>query len=111
MSGTEEYSADGLKLVEQLAGVGQLTIEGAVFEPVTYNISRYQGMARSGLPVPGVHRIEGNIDLAAVPDSVKRVGRDSILALENGRTLRIAIASEDGRVLTEGHGPSRCTCC
>ncbi len=111
MSRKEKYAAEGLKLVEQLEGVGRLTIEGRVFEPVPYDISRYQGMAQSGLPVPGVHRIEGKVDLTAVPDSVERVGRDSTLALENGRTMRVAIASADGRVLSEGHGPSRCTCC
>ncbi len=106
-----KYAAEGLRLVEQLAGVGELTIEGRVFAPVAYEISRYQGVLASGLPVPGVHRIEGTVDLTCVPDSVLRVGCDTVLAMENGRTLRVSIASDDGRVLTEGHGPSRCTCC
>jgi hypothetical protein len=111
LSNDEKYAAEGLKLVERVAGVGELTIDGRVFAPIAYEISRYQGILASGLPVPGVHRIEGTVDLTSVPHSAVRVGCDTVLAMENGRTLRVSIASEDGRVLTEGHGPSRCSCC
>lgn len=107
----EHVTTNHMKLVERVSGIGKLTIEGQLFGNVRYEICRYQGMARSGLPIPGLHRIEGNVDLAQVPESVERTGRDSTLELEDGRTLRLAIASDDGRVLNEGHGPSRCSCC
>lgn len=100
-----------MKLVESCSGVGRLTIDGHDFDDISYRINRFQGMTRSGLPVPGIHRIEGRVDLSRIPRDVGGVGRDSTLMLEDGRTVRLAIASEDGAVLTEGHGPSRCTCC
>jgi hypothetical protein len=100
-----------LRLVESCSGVGRLTVQGQDFDEVRYKIDRFQGMTRAGLPVPGIHRIEGKLDLSRVPEDVRRIGMDSTLRLEDGRTLRLAIASEDGDVLTEGHGPSRCTCC
>ena len=48
-----------LKLVEQYAGVGSLRFHDRTFGAIPYRISRYQGMALSGLPIPGLHRIEG----------------------------------------------------
>jgi hypothetical protein len=33
------------------------------------------------------------------------------LRLQDGRALGITIADTTGRVLAEGHGPSRCLCC
>jgi hypothetical protein len=101
----------GLKLVEELTGIGKLSYGEREFPGVRYDIRRYQGMARSGLPVPGVHRIDGSIDLAPVERGSDLVGRDLTLVLENGRTMRITLADRNGRVLTEGHGPSRCSCC
>jgi hypothetical protein len=103
---------DGLlKLVEECAGVGRVGWRDQQFAPVVYRIRRFQGMTSSGLPVPGVHRIEGEIGTGAIPDPARLVASDLTLELEDGRALRIALADADGRVLGEGHGPSRCSCC
>jgi len=39
------------------------------------------------------------------------VGSSLVLRLEDGRALGITLADGAGRVLAEGHGPSRCLCC
>jgi len=71
------------KLVEQLTGTGQLVHEETVLGDVRYTIARYQGMFEgNGMPIP-----------------------------EDGRALRVMLAARDGRLFSEGHGPSRCTCC
>jgi hypothetical protein len=99
-----------LKLVEECAGVGDLSANGGIIRQVRYRIARYQGMAEgSGLPIPGLHRIEGSVDTSA--DLAPLVGAPITLRLEDGRALAITIAGSDGRVLAEGHGPSRCMCC
>ena len=58
-----------LKLVEEYAGVGSLRWRGRTIGAIPYRISRFQGMATSGLPIPGLHRIEGIVTLASVPDA------------------------------------------
>jgi hypothetical protein len=99
-----------LKLVEEYAGVGQLDGKGAEIGPVRYRISRYQGFVEhSGLPIPGLHRIEGAVEAPA--DLEPLVGESLTLRLSDGRALAITIADAAGRVLAEGHGPSRCQCC
>ena len=99
-----------LKLVEECAGVGELSANGDVIRQVRYRIARYQGLVEgSGLPIPGLHRIEGFVDTSA--DLGSLVGTPLMLRLEDGRALAITIAGADGRVLAEGHGPSRCSCC
>jgi hypothetical protein len=99
-----------MKLVEECAGVGDLSGQGDVIRQVRYRISRYQGVIEhSGLPIPGLHRIEGSVDAAA--DLAPLVGESLVLRLEDGRALAITIADADGRVLSEGHGPTRCMCC
>jgi hypothetical protein len=101
-----------MKLVETYTGSGQLVWNGQVYAPVDYSIRRFQGMAASGLPIPGLHRIEGDVSLAAAGDVPSLVGEDVELRLEDGRTLRLTIADENGRVLAEGHGPrAGCSCC
>lgn len=100
-----------LKLVERCEGIGKLQWRGREFGPIRYRIRRYQGMARSGLPVPGLHRIEGSLDLAAFPEAARMVGCALKLRLEDGRSLAVSIESGDGRVLTDGRGPGRCGCC
>jgi len=98
--------------VEQSEGTGELVKDGTVLRQVRYSISRYQGMALSGLPIPGLHRIEGTLALAGVADAAALVGADVKLDLEDGRTLALTVADEDGRVLAEGHGPPHgCSCC
>jgi len=99
-----------MKLVEECAGVGVLEANGTSVPQVRYRIARYQGFVdHSGLPVPGVHRIEGSVDTAASLEPL--VGQPLTLRLEDGRALAVTIADLSGRVLAEGHGPSRCLCC
>ncbi len=101
-----------MKLVEEYAGVGALRFRERKIGDVAYRINRYQGMAVSGLPIPGLHRIEGTVVLAGVPDAMTLVGADVKLDLEDGRTLALTVADEHGRVLAEGHGPGHgCSCC
>jgi hypothetical protein len=101
-----------LKLVEEYSGVGSLRFRDRNFAGIPYRISRYQGMATSGLPIPGLHRIEGTLALANVADSEALVGADITLELADGRSLALTIADQNGRVLAEGHGPRHgCGCC
>jgi hypothetical protein len=99
-----------MKLVEEYAGVGDLEVKGESIPHVHYRISRYQGFVdHSGLPVPGVHRIEGSVKTPA--DLEPLIGQPLTLRLEDGRAIAVTIADTSGRVLAEGHGPSRCLCC
>jgi hypothetical protein len=59
-----------------------------------------------------LHRIEGTVTLTSVPDAAALVGADVKLDLEDGRSLSLTVADEQGRVLAEGHGPRHgCSCC
>jgi hypothetical protein len=99
-----------MKLVEEYSGVGNLEAGGESVPQVAYRIARYQGFVEhSGLPVPGIHRIEGSVNTAANLEAL--IGLPLTLRLEDGRALAITIADTTGRVLAEGHGPSRCLCC
>ena len=100
-----------MKLVEEYAGVGELRGHGEVLRQVRYKIARYQAVAGNGLPIPGTHRIEGALDLPAHEDVSGLVGTPLVLRLEDGRALAVTLADTAGRVLSEGHGPSRCSCC
>ena len=101
-----------MNLVENCAGVGRLLWQDRVFEPVEYTIRRFQGMGTSGLPIPGLHRIEGAVSLANMAEAPALVGADVELRLEDGRTLRLTVADSEGRVFAEGHGPrGGCSCC
>jgi hypothetical protein len=101
-----------VKLVEEYAGVGSLRFRDRKVGAVPYRISRFQGMATSGLPIPGLHRIEGTLALAGLPEAAELVGADVLLDLEDGRSLALTIADSSGRVLAEGHGPRHgCGCC
>ena len=97
--------------VEEYAGVGDLSRQGEVLRQVRYRITRYQALSGNGLPIPGLHRVEGAIELGPGDDFSTLIGTPLALRLEDGRALAITIASADGRVLSEGHGPSRCLCC
>jgi len=98
------------KLVEQSSGVGELEKDGSVLGQVRYSISRYQGMlVGSGMPIPGLHRLEGSTDFEV--SDVSLIGRPLLLRLEDGRALAVTIAARDGRLLSEGHGPGGCSCC
>ena len=100
-----------MKLVEEYSGVGDLSGHGAALRQVPYKIARYQAFAGNGLPIPGLHRIEGAIDLPPNEDVRDWVGAPLVLRLEDGRALAVTLADTAGRVLSEGHGPSRCLCC
>jgi hypothetical protein len=101
-----------MKLVEECAGVGDLSRQGESIGQVRYQIARYQGMqSGNGLPIPGLHRIEGKIDLESGDVVGSLIGTPLMLRLEDGRALGITLADADGRVLSEGHGPTRCLCC
>ena len=101
-----------MQLVEQFSGVGGLKCRGESFAGVRYRINRFQGLAPNGLPVPGLHRIEGTLELDGVADAAALVGSSITLELEDGRTLPLTLADAHGRVLAEGHGPKHgCSCC
>lgn len=100
-----------MKLVEECIGVGHLSRDGEVIRQVRYQIARFQGMHGNGLPVPGVHRIEGRFEFQPGDDVSDLVGAPLTLRLEDGRALAVTLADAGGRVLSEGHGPSRCLCC
>ena len=96
--------------MEQSAGTGELVLNGTVLGRVRYSITRYQGvLVGSGMPIPGLHRIEGSTDYEVA--DVTLIGRPLMLRLEDGRALTVTLAARDGRLLSEGHGPSRCSCC
>ena len=98
------------KLVEESSGTGELVHDGIVLGQVRYSIVRYQGMlVGSGMPIPGLHRLEGSTDYAV--SDVTLIGRPLTLRLEDGRALGVTLATRDGRLLSEGHGPGGCSCC
>ena len=101
------------KLIEECSGTGDLLDNGALLRRVRYTISRYQGVLHgSGMPIPGLHRIEGSLDFEVADDQQRLIGAPLVLRLEDGRSLAVTLASRDGRILAEGHGPSRgCACC
>ena len=97
-------------LIEQSSGIGELVKDGTVLGQVRYSISRYQGMlVGSGMPIPGLHRLEGSTDFEVADISL--IGRPLTLRLEDGRALGVTLAARDGRLLSEGHGPGGCSCC
>lgn len=101
-----------MKLVEEISGSGDLLLNGELHSRVHYTVRRFQGMLEgSGLPLPGMHRIEGAIDLSANSDAVALVGAPLSLKLEDGRVLGVDLVDRSGRILSEGHGPSKCLCC
>ena len=101
-----------MKFVEEVSGVGDLMLDGAVLRQVRYRISRFQGVLESsGLPIPGLHRIEGSIDFEPGRDPDEWIGSALALKLDDGRVLAISLADRSGRILNEGHGPSKCQCC
>ena len=96
------------KLVEQTSGVGDLMQEGTVIRQAAYCIDRYQGMMdNSGLPIPGLHRLEGVVDL----DSADLIGDELTLRLETGQSVKVTLVGREGRIFSEGHGPGACRCC
>ena len=97
--------------IEDLKGIGELRNGGRAVAQVRYALTTYQGTAASGLPVPGIFRIEGVVDGGMTASFADVVGLPLQLALADGRVLGITLADATGRVFSEGHGPSRCSCC
>jgi hypothetical protein len=101
-----------MKLVEDGSGLGELIHEGRSVRQVRYQVRRYQGvMEGSGLPIPGLFRIEGSIDFDSSKDSSDWLDIPLTLRLEDGRALGIHVVDSNGRILSEGHGPLKCMCC
>jgi hypothetical protein len=101
-----------MKLVEENVGLGELAQKGQAPRDVLYRISRFQGIAEgSGLPIPGLFRIEGSIDFHSFEDSPNWIDIPLTLKLQDGRSLPITVVDNSGRVLSEGHGPLKCMCC
>jgi hypothetical protein len=100
-----------MKFLEECAGVGDLERRGELVRRVSYHITRYQAFAPNGMPVPGLHRVEGSIGVEPAGAPADLVGEPLTLRLEDGRAIAVTLASADGRILAEGHGPSRCNCC
>jgi hypothetical protein len=101
-----------MKLVEESSGIGKLMLNGVALRQVRYRLSRFQGILEgSGLPVPGLHRIEGSIEFIANTDPHEWIGAPLNLKLQDGRVVGITLVNGEGRILTEGHGPTKCLCC
>src|SRR5262245_12927655 len=101
-----------MKVVEESSGLGELLLNGVGLRAVQYRLSRLQGMMEgSGLPIPGLHRIEGSIDFDSNADPTEWIGVPLGLKLEDGRVFGITLVDSTGRILTEGHGPTKCLCC
>jgi hypothetical protein len=101
-----------MKLVEECSGTGELMQNGQTIRPIGYRVRRYQGMTEgSGMPIPGLFRIEGSIGFDSDTDPLEWIGAGLGLKLDDGRVLGITIVDTEGRVLSEGHGPSKCQCC
>jgi hypothetical protein len=101
-----------MKLVEESSGTGQLILNGVELCRAPYHVRRFQGMNESsGLPIPGLHRIEGSIAFDASTNPHEWIGVPLNLRLADGRVLGIHVINADGRILSEGHGPSKCLCC
>jgi len=100
-----------MKLVEELSGSGELIRDKQMLGPVRYQIRRYQGLASSGLPIPGLFRVEGNIYAETSESFEGWIDIPLTLRLQDGRAIAVVLADQQGRVLSEGHGPSRCLCC
>jgi hypothetical protein len=110
--GSDKSWSGMMKLVEESSGTGELTLNGVWLRPVQYRFSRFQGISEgSGLPIPGLHRIEGVVDFDAKTDPHEWIGVPLKLRLPDGRALGITLIDNNGRILSEGHGPAKCLCC
>jgi len=99
------------KMVEERAGIGSVRCSGITYEKARYGISRFQGMTRAGLPVPGVHRIDGFVEFADEAARAQLVGLQLELHLDDGSLMNLELLDAHGRVVAHGHGPGRCLCC
>jgi len=107
----EDSAEDRFRKVEQRAGVGTVFCAGVTYENVRYRITRFQGMTRAGLPVPGVHRLDGRLAFAGQVSLEALVGVDLSLHLDDGSIMKLELLDNEGLVVAYGHGPGKCMCC
>src|SRR5262245_14194745 len=101
-----------MKLVEETSGIGELMLDGIVLQRVPYRVARVQGMMEGSVrPIPGVQRIEGSVEFQSGPDPHEWIALPLALRLEDGRVLGVTLSNAEGRILSEGHGPTKCLCC
>jgi hypothetical protein len=101
-----------MKVVDESSGMGELMLHSLVLRKVRYRLTRLQGMLEgSGLPIPGLHRIEGSIELDPPLDTDEWIDIPLRLKLQDGSVLGITLVNREGRILNEGHGPTKCLCC
>jgi hypothetical protein len=98
-------------IVQNFEGQGEMHWRGQVFERVRYELKRIQRLTGGGMPVPGLHRIEGRVEPEGLNLSGAIEGASIALKLDDGRTMNLTITDAAGNVLAEGHGPSKCGCC
>src|SRR5262245_7447932 len=81
-----------LRLVEEAAGAGVLEQRGACVGAVHYAIARYLGVVEgSGLPVPGLHSIDGRLSAQPGTDLTRLVGTYLTLKLADGRAFGVTL--------------------
>lgn len=101
-----------VKLVEECSGIGELSRTGEAARRVRYHFSRYQTtLGTSGLPVPGLHRVEGVVDFAPAPVPSDLVGASLTLQLEDGRAFGVVMTDGEGRIRNEQRHAQGCSCC
>jgi len=103
-----------MKMAETIArhsGTGRLLRNGETVCPVQYDVTVYQEtLGPGGLPVPGLQRIEGAIELRG-RDADALIGERLALALDDGRQIGIVLKTADGQIGSCGHRAFGCSCC
>ena len=107
----QSSSESQFKAVDRKTGVGSLQCAGEQYTNVKYDFTRFQAMTRAGLPVPGLHRLDGQIALSNSDEQAVLVGQSIVLILEDGTSMNMTVTDESGRILARGHGPQGCGCC
>jgi hypothetical protein len=107
----QDPADDRFRKVETREGVGTVSCAGVTYRNVRYGIARFQGMTRAGLPVPGVHRLDGRVEFASRDALASMIGSNLSLQLDDGSVMQLELLDDEGRVVAHGHGPGRCLCC
>ena len=103
-----------MEIVKDVAGVGDLFHNESLLGQVRYALSIYQHtLGPGGLPVPGLERLEGSIDVGREINAQPLVGHELALKLADGRVLALVLADADGRVASCAPALQRrgCSCC